>query len=151
MIIMGRAPGEQICWSEPWTGFLARTTRADGLDIRRTLTWGYGFWRTSRTSRTDPRIRCWTHSFSSSDNLRILGRGHDEQTSMVHPGDLAGVATAMITPRAMTALLPGPRLRVSCSDAIRNNLAGFLGLGRAGGQQNCTFSSLDSVNQPKVT
>ena len=26
MIIKGRAPGEQICWSEPWTGFSARTS-----------------------------------------------------------------------------------------------------------------------------
>ena len=26
MIIKGRAPDEQICWSEPWTGFSARTT-----------------------------------------------------------------------------------------------------------------------------
>src|ERR1039457_4206042 len=25
MIITGRAPGEQTCWSEPWTGFSART------------------------------------------------------------------------------------------------------------------------------
>jgi hypothetical protein len=25
MIITGRAPGEQTCWSEPWTGFPART------------------------------------------------------------------------------------------------------------------------------
>jgi hypothetical protein len=28
MIIKGRAPGEQICWSEPWTGFSARTVKA---------------------------------------------------------------------------------------------------------------------------
>jgi len=25
MIITGRTPGEQTCWSEPWTGFSART------------------------------------------------------------------------------------------------------------------------------
>jgi len=33
MIIKGRAPGEQICWSEPWTGFSART----GADRARIL------------------------------------------------------------------------------------------------------------------
>jgi hypothetical protein len=25
VIITGEAPGEQLCWSEPWTGFPART------------------------------------------------------------------------------------------------------------------------------
>lgn len=31
-------------------------TRVDGLDIRRTLTCGYGFWRTNRTGGIDLRI-----------------------------------------------------------------------------------------------
>src|ERR1039457_2951405 len=33
MIITGRAPGEQTCWSEPWTGFSARTGLARSADL----------------------------------------------------------------------------------------------------------------------
>jgi putative transposase len=33
MIITGRAPGEQTCWSEPWTGFSARTAGILAVDF----------------------------------------------------------------------------------------------------------------------
>ena len=32
MIITGRTPGEQTCWSEPWTGFSARTGHFAALE-----------------------------------------------------------------------------------------------------------------------
>jgi hypothetical protein len=74
MIIKGRAPGEQICWSEPWTGFSARTVADLGqLDPRQC--WDAAERRLSHT-RVPPNCDRFCHA--------ILDRSASSHPPVVH-------------------------------------------------------------------
>ena len=61
MIITGRTPGEQTCWSEPWTGFSARTGLGGDRIARE-----WSLWREGEPRREDDRrhevLLQWEHA-----------------------------------------------------------------------------------------